>query len=281
VSDTSTAFGTVARIGSKSHLVTNPLVSFVVVVVAVQLVLSLGSWESLGAESSPPPPATNHIEGTNSQEALQVYLQLQEQLHATQLAIEQNRQETKEAAAQTAAALAKGLQSIQQALSAQRAQDLQAMQKSNQVMLVVAGTVAAMGFLTMLILTFFQWRMSKGLAEISAALPSALGLGAGSAADAPALTDQADLPLLGAVEQVEKRTYELEQSSQPALKRRMGTSKSIENRIFPAPGDSFRRRQFRALKVAVMVGLVCAAVLALLFYAATTGKLGFGHPQGN
>jgi hypothetical protein len=42
---------------------------------------------------------------------------------------------------------------------------------------------------------------------------------------------------------------------------------SIENRLFPDPGDSFRRRQFRALKAALLVGLVCAAVLALLLYA--------------
>ena len=42
---------------------------------------------------------------------------------------------------------------------------------------------------------------------------------------------------------------------------------SIENRLFPDPGDSFRRRQFRALKTAVVVGLICAAVLALVLYA--------------
>jgi high-affinity Fe2+/Pb2+ permease len=42
---------------------------------------------------------------------------------------------------------------------------------------------------------------------------------------------------------------------------------SIENRLFPDPGDSFQRRQFRALKAALLVGLVCAAVLALVLYA--------------
>ena len=42
---------------------------------------------------------------------------------------------------------------------------------------------------------------------------------------------------------------------------------SIENRLFPEPRDSFRRRQFRALKAALIVGLVCAAVLALALYA--------------
>jgi hypothetical protein len=41
---------------------------------------------------------------------------------------------------------------------------------------------------------------------------------------------------------------------------------SIDKRLFPDPGDSFRRRQFRALMVAVIVGLVCAAVLGVLLY---------------
>jgi len=60
-------FTTVARFGSKAHLVKNHLASFAGVVVAFPLVLSSGSWESLGAESSPPPPATRHLEETNSQ----------------------------------------------------------------------------------------------------------------------------------------------------------------------------------------------------------------------
>ena len=69
------------------------------------------------------------------------------------------------------------MQSIQEAFSAQRAQDWEAIQRSNKVMLIVAGTFAGIGFLTLLIMTWFQWRMSKGLAEISAALPVGTGVG--------------------------------------------------------------------------------------------------------
>jgi hypothetical protein len=246
------------------------------VVVAFPLVLFSPSWESLGAESSPPLTATSQIEETNSQALLQAYLRLQKQLQATQLAIEQNRQETKAAAAQNAEALSKGLQTIQQAFSAQWTQDVEAMQRSNKIMLIAVGTFAAMGFLTMLILTYFQWRMSKGLAEISAALPTALGLGPVTAAAAIAPAEEANLPLLGALEQLEKHTRELERSPHPALNRRAGTGRSIESRLFPAPGDSFQRRQFRALKVAVIVGLISAAGLALLLYVVTSRKLGFG-----
>jgi hypothetical protein len=207
-------------------------------------------------------------------------LQLQEQIHATQLALERNRQETKDAGAHNAEALAKGLQSIQQALSAQRARDLEVMQKSNRAALMVVGTFAALGFLALLITTCLQWRMSKGLAEISAALPAAMELGAGFAAAALPAVEPSNLPLLRAIEQPEKRSHELEPSPQPAWKRHKRSLMSIENRLFPAPGDSLRRRQFRALKVAVMVGLICAAVLALSFYAVTSGKWGFGYPPG-
>ena len=269
-------FATVAQIGSKSRWIKNHLASIVGMVAAFPLVLSSGSWESLGAEHSPPSPTASHIEETNSQGLLHAYLQLQEQIQATQLAIEQNRQETKEAAAQNAAALAKGLQSIEQALSAQRAQDLEAMQRSNKVMLIVAGTFAAMGFLTMLIMTFFQWRMSKGLAQISAALPTALGLGAGSAAAALALANQPELRLFGAIEQPGTHMPALEQSSHPALKRPAGTNMSIANQLLHEPGALVRRRRFRAMSVAVMVGLICAAGLALLLYVVAYRKLGFG-----
>jgi len=268
-------FITVGGIRSKSHLIQNYLALFVGVVVVFTLLLSSGSWKCLGAESNPPPPAISHVEETNSQALLHAYLQLQEQLHATQLAIEQNRQETKEATAQNAEALSKGLQAIQEAFSAQRAQDLEATQRSSKVMLIVVGTFAAMGFLTMFMITYFQWCMSKGLAEMSAALRTALGFDPGSAAAALTPAEQSELPLLGAIEQPEERTQEPVQSHHPVLKRRKWSNMPIENRLFPAPGDSFRRRQFRALKVAVIVGLACAAVLALLLYLVTKRKLGF------
>jgi len=269
-------FTSVARVGCKSHVAKHHLVSFVGVVVAFPLMLSAGLWKSLGAESGPPPPGGTLIEETNAQWVIHAYLQLQEQLQATQLAIEQNRQETKAAAAQNAETLAKGLQGIQEALSAQRAQDLEAMQRSNRVMLIVAGTFAAMGFLTMLMMSYFQWRMSKGLAEITAALPTALGLGAGSAAAALALANQPELGLFGAMEQPGNHTRALEAGPHPALNRREGANLSIGNPLFHEPGALVRRRRYRAVSVAVMVGLICAAGLALLLYVVAYGKLGFG-----
>ena len=82
------------------------------------------SLSGLGAEPGLVNPPAKPLE-TNGQETVRSYLLLQEQLHATQLAIERNRQEAEEAQVESAKALAVRLQSIEQALAAQRSQELQ------------------------------------------------------------------------------------------------------------------------------------------------------------
>jgi hypothetical protein len=239
-------------------------------------VVPAASWNCLGADNNLPPPATVHLEETNSRALLHSYLQLQQQIHTTQLAIEQSRQETREAAAQTAEALSNALHTIQETFATRRTRDLQAMRSSNQVMLIVVGVFAAMGFLTMLMLTYFQWRMSKGLAKISATLPTALGLDPASAATALALANHPELPLFGTAERPEALTHELEQISHRALNHHGGTNMSAGDRLFHEPGALVRRRRFRAVSMAVIVGLICAAGLALLLYVVAYRKLGFG-----
>ena len=164
---------------------------------------------------------------TNSLE-MRTYLQLQEQLHATQLAIERNRKEADYAAAQATEALAGRLQAIEQSLLTQRARELEAMQSSNKVMLLVAGAFAAMGFMAMLLMAYFQWRTVNRLAEISAALPRpdrTLGAGRPIAALGPGDTqliqvgqaEQSNLRMADALERLEKRIHELEHTAHPPL----------------------------------------------------------------
>ena len=204
--------------------------------------LAAGSTACIGAEAASPGTAPGKAEETNSQDTLRNYLQLQEQLHATQLAIERSRTQTEAAAAENAKALAARLQSIEQALSTQRAQELKAMQSSNKVMLVVAGLFAALGFLAMLFMAYFQWRTINRLAEISAALPLAHALGSGpsvaalGAGDPHLVTvgppEQSSQRLLGALEQLEKRIHELEHTAHPPLHE--GASLDHQGRT-PAP----------------------------------------------
>jgi len=195
--------------------------------VAVWLVFALVGFPAggFGAESTSPTVTTGRAEETNAQDTLRSYLQLQEQLHATQLAIERNRKEADAAAAENAKVFTARLQSIEQALASQRAQELEAMQSSNKVMLIVAGAFAALGFLAMLFMAYFQWRTINRLAEISAALPLAHALGAGSslgalgAGEAHRLVggpaEQSNQRLLGALERLEKRIYHFEHPAPP------------------------------------------------------------------
>ena len=79
----------------------------------------------------------------------------------------------------------------------------------------------------MLFMAYFQWRTISRLAEISAALPVAHAFGSGSplaalgVGDTPAVTvgpaQQSSQRLLGALEQLEKRIYQLEHTPIPPL----------------------------------------------------------------
>ena len=80
--------------------------------------LILFAVTSKSDETNATPPASGRLDETNAQETLRAYLQLQEQLHQTQLAIEQNRKEARESAAQSAEILTERLQMIERALSA-------------------------------------------------------------------------------------------------------------------------------------------------------------------
>ena len=98
--------------------------------------LTSGETNALAAASS----------DTNAQETLRAYLQLQEQLHLTQLAVEQNRREASEMAAQNSEALAGRLQTIEKALESQRTRELEAMRSSNRAMLWGRGDIRRRGF---------------------------------------------------------------------------------------------------------------------------------------
>jgi tetratricopeptide (TPR) repeat protein len=205
--------------------------------------LLFSASEDLAAETSAPTTAIKPAD-TNNQDTVRTYLQLQEQIHATQLAIERTRREADEAAAETAKALAARLQTIEQALGTQRAQELQAMQSSNKVMLVVAGSFAGLGLVAMLCMAYFQWRTINRLAEISALLPAAHALGAGHpiAALGPGEShlissgspEQSSTRLLGTIDRLEQRIRQLEDTTHAAAHE---NGKTHEIHVSPSPGN--------------------------------------------
>jgi tetratricopeptide (TPR) repeat protein len=209
------------------------------------VVLALISFAAacFGAETASTVPMPGKADETKTQDTLRAYLQLQEQLHATQLAIERNRNEAAAAAAENVKAIANRLQGIEPAPTLQRAQELEAMQSSNRAMLFVAGLFASLGFLAMLFLAYFQWRTINRLEEISAALPAAPALGSGSpvaalgARDAPVVSvgpvEQSSQRLLRALEQLEKRIDQLEHTPNPPVPK--GASRA---QAAPAPAHT-------------------------------------------
>jgi len=193
------------------------------------LTLVLGSWQIRGAETNPT-PAELKLQATNTQDMLRGYLQLQEQIHAAQLAIDQTRQESKEAAEQTANALLTRLKALEETMTASRARELEllkasntVMQNSNRNMFVVGAAFAVIGFLAVLSMAYFQWRAVHRLAEISAILPAVPHLGAGpvmaalgpgeASVHGAGAAEQSNLKLLDALQRLEKRLLELEHTA--------------------------------------------------------------------
>jgi tetratricopeptide (TPR) repeat protein len=191
----------------------------IVAVIAVCALFILGGF-AVGASDS---VETN----AGSDETLRSYLQLQEQLHATQLALERNRQESEALAARNADAVAARFKVIEDSLTAKRVTELENMKGSmetlkgtlesnNRMLMTVAGTIASVGFLVLLLTAYLQWRSVNRLAEFTAmvqsaraALPSSAEaqlLGAGDVA-------QSGGRLTSALSQLERRILELEHTT--------------------------------------------------------------------
>jgi tetratricopeptide (TPR) repeat protein len=190
--------------------------------------IALGLSGDGNAQEAASAPAPAAVVETNSQETLRTYLELQGQIHELRLMVEKGRKDAQDTAVQSAAAASSRLDRIEETLARQGMAELQVLQSSNRVMIIVAGTFACVGFLAVILMVYFQWRAVSRLAEISATLPAvqglamgrrlpALGPGGGElvAPDSPA--GSSNQRLLGALERLEKRILELEGASRPPL----------------------------------------------------------------
>jgi tetratricopeptide (TPR) repeat protein len=164
---------------------------------------------------------------TNSNEALRSYLVLQEQLRATQQALERNRKETEELAAKNTEAVETKFKELEKAMNGQRLEEWNSMQatvrSNNRLMLIVGGSIAGVGFFVLLVTGCLQWRSVNRLAEVSAqvqgsrmALPPTVSAGAAQLLGAGE-TGQSNDRLFGALTQLEKRILELEHTTHPAI----------------------------------------------------------------
>src|SRR5213592_3996259 len=132
---------------------------------ACGVLLSCLRGEVAQAQTDAPPAV---VDGTNQpldlQELFRANLQLQEQLRATRLALEQNQKEADGAAARNAEitrnaeVMSARLNLLEQELAGQRARELELMQSSNRFLLIVAATVASVVILGVLLTAYLEWR---------------------------------------------------------------------------------------------------------------------------
>ena len=168
----------------------------------------------------------------SSDETLRSYLQLQEQLHATQLALERNRQESEALAARNAEAVAARFKAIEEALTLRRVEELDGMKSSmetlkssmesnNRMLMTVAGTIASVGFLVLLLTAYLQWRSVNRLAEFTAMVQSSRAALPPGPAEAQLLgagdVVQSGGRLSSALSQLEKRILELEHTTHTSV----------------------------------------------------------------
>lgn len=214
----------------------------------VGLALILSGSPAWAADNASAAAPAAKAEETNSQEVLRSYLQLQEELHATQLAIDKGRQEMAAASERDANAFNERLRNIELSLGNQRARELDALLSANRAMLVTAGVFAGIGFIAMLLMAYFQWRTITRLAEISAALPVMHGFTPAQAVPAlgpgtsqlfkSAMVTQSGLRLQGALEELEKRIHELEHTAQQPLPEIHGSGNGVKpNLVSPLEAE--------------------------------------------
>lgn len=207
----------------------NPRFSGIIKLSALCLLFALPLSNLKAADAdAPPTTAVQSEENSSSNQALRAFLQLQEQLHDTQLAIERNQQEAQAAAAQDSQTLSNHLQAIEQSLLVQRANELADTERTNQLLLIFIGLFAVVAFAAALFTAYFQWRALNQLAEISAAVPAtralpvlpstaAIGLGEPEVLASSAMT-QSHTHLIGLIQLLEKRIAELEHTAAAPVK---------------------------------------------------------------
>jgi tetratricopeptide (TPR) repeat protein len=181
---------------------------FLFVCVAVFLGIRVLAEEAIQQTAAP----TNDTTTSN-------LLQIQEQLHATELAIQQNQLAAAEAVKSNSDLLAARLQSLEQTVATQRNSATTDAHKTQQLTLLLAGVFGLAVLGIMLLMVYLQSRAFTQLAQISskqhAALTNATAIQQ-LAAPGRATVETSNTRLLDAVEQLKERINGLE-NSQPLL----------------------------------------------------------------
>ena len=156
---------------------------------------------------------TNTVPVSTRDDVSNNYLQIQEQIHATQLAIAESQLAAADAAKSNSDILAARLESLEQSVAAQHSADAEAARKTQQMTLFLAGAFGLAGLGIMLLMVYFQWRAFTQLAQISTQQHAAIANANAVhqlAAPGRATVESSNARLLDVVGQLEKRINELE-----------------------------------------------------------------------
>ena len=199
---------------------------FKLLMVCACCVFSVGPGQRVfGGETNSAVLSPRQAQDKITQDSLNAFLQIQEQLHATQLLIESNRVAAAAEAHRNAADMTARIQLLEQTVATQRASEIEATQKAQRLTLILAGVVGVVGLTAMLFMAYFQWRAVTRLIEFSTLRPSALAgrdpspmLPAGEAAmPERAAVQLSSARLFNVVERLEKRILELEHTARVPL----------------------------------------------------------------
>ena len=190
-----------------------------------------------------------------AQDTLNAFLQIQEQIHSTQLLVESNRVVAAAEAQRNAAELTARIQMLEQTVATQRASEIEATQKAQRLTLILAGVFGVIGLAAALFMAYFQWRAVTRLVELSRPRPAALPLdeqraspmlAAGEAPTAPgrAAVESSNARLFNAVEQLEQRLLELEHTARAPLAEPTSPAVTPHN---GAPASNDRDRKIAGL----------------------------------
>jgi tetratricopeptide (TPR) repeat protein len=202
--------------------------------------------QPISANSAVKPALTEEL---GQAELLKAYLQVRDQLQATQLAIATNRIEAEVTARAQAAALSEKLEAIKTALESERerhrvdaehaeAQRLESarqqleLQRSNRLVLWVATVFGGLAFLAIVVGPLLQWRAINRLAETAATRPQLPAPPSVPLLTDNGVTDQAvavsSQRMQGMIERMERRIFELEHTtSRPSPSGALATTSTV------------------------------------------------------
>lgn len=217
----------------------NTLFRLVFLMICAGTVLGAQTFAAETNSMSQPP-----VSDTATQSVVNGYLQIQAQLHDTQIAIEDSRREAAAEFKRNADALTVRIQTLEDNLATQRANDMEMAQKNQQVTLMLAIAFGLIVVAAVLFMAYLQWRAVARLVELSALRPQEFSPGNNVAPVlvSNAAVEQSNARLSGAVEMLQKRILELEQSARASLVERIpttanGSHKSSDSSGSPSPSD--------------------------------------------